>query len=151
MASKPVQSPDLVSAPDRIRRFRHDAALAVQTREKPPIDCGQALLVRIPAEAGLDVLIGRQAKLTSRQFRSALAQAVREVVAGDHQIPALVIHPAHHDVGVRVRCTRLVLTTARRDLERPCEFRVESSLPIAAARPIRLPSKRVPERFALTP
>ena len=66
------------------------------------IQAGPALLADFPVQARQDLPFGTRAQPIGGQSAGAKAHAVADVLAGDEEVLAGVVHPAQHDVGVRV-------------------------------------------------
>ncbi|MCY1523953.1 hypothetical protein D9M68_588670 [compost metagenome] len=66
------------------------------------IQAGETLLLHLALQALLDLQLGTRSQPFGGQLRGAVAHALGDVVAGDHQVLAGVVLAAQHDMGVWV-------------------------------------------------
>ncbi len=66
------------------------------------IKTGPALLFHLPLQAAPDLQFGARAQPIGGEFAGAMTHAIGDVIAGDNQIPPLVIPAPQYDMGMGV-------------------------------------------------
>jgi hypothetical protein len=67
-----------------------------------PVEASQPFRLHLGSQLVGDVDLGLRSELKRHQLASAMADAMRDIVAGDVEHPPLISNAAHQDMGVRV-------------------------------------------------